>query len=380
MNKRRFWSLLFLLSLLMSCNGYDDEAAIQSNVQGEPYPTVDKTQVNQGTQTITEITVTPTAFLSMEELLEVLPTEKPQPTKISEHPLAMDFPTPVPTDSVDWRPPLYEIPWAPGPNDHFYFVRPIAVNTVNWPLPDYRYGITFFAPDIVHTGIDIAAPRGTPVLAAGSGRIVWAGTGLYFGRYNPEDPYGLAVVIEHDFGYQGNQLYTVYAHMEEITVTLGDSVNTHDAIGTVGDTGFTTGPHLHFEVRTGANNFFQTRNPELWIAPPQGWGILVGRILNDIGGPEEKLDVRVYSIDTGRVWNNFTYTMLGVRSDDYYGENFALSDLPSGEYEISFSMDGSNYKQNITIHPGLVSFFQFKPRDGFTFTPPGETEAFSIEP
>jgi murein DD-endopeptidase MepM/ murein hydrolase activator NlpD len=327
-----------------------------------------------------EITPSATAYLSMEDLLEILPTEKPQPTEVSQHPLALEFPTPVPTDSVDWRPPLYEIPWAPGPQDHFYFVRPIAVNTVNWPLPDYRYGITFFAPDIVHTGIDITAPRGTPVLAAGSGRVVWAGTGLYFGRYNPDDPYGQAVVIEHDFGYEGNQLFTVYAHLDQIDINLGDSVNTHDPIGQVGDTGFTTGPHLHFEIRAGSNNFFQTRNPELWIAPPQGWGILVGRILNDLGGPIEKLDLRIYSMETSRVWHNYTYTMLGIKSDPYYSENFVLSDLPNGEYEVSFTYKEESYKQIITINPGVVSFFQFKPKDGFTFTPPGAIEANSITP
>lgn len=330
--------------------------------------------------TAPEVTPSATAYLSMEDLLEILPTEKPQPTEVSQHPLALKFPTPVPTDSVDWRPPLYEIPWAPGPNDHFYFVRPIAVNTVNWPLPDYRYGVTFFAPDIVHTGIDIAAPRGTPVLAAGSGRVVWAGTGLYFGRYNPNDPYGQAVVIEHDFGYEGNQLFTVYAHLDQIDINLGDSVTTHDPIGQVGDTGFTTGPHLHFEIRTGSNNFFQTRNPELWIAPPQGWGILVGRVLNDLGGPVEKLDLRVYSIDTSRVWHNYTYTMLGIKSDPFYSENFVLSDLPAGDYEVSFTYKEESYKQIITINPGVVSFFQFKPKDGFTFLPPGAIEANSKTP
>lgn len=376
---KRLLSLgLFFTVMLASCT------LVQNKNDGEITPAGNSGLIATVTETaetttFLDSTATPTPFLSMEDLLEILPTEEAQPTEISQHPMALEFPTPVPTDSVDWRPPLYEIPWAPGPNDHFYFVRPIAVNTVNWPLPDYRYGVTFFAPDIVHTGIDIAAPRGTPVLAAGSGRVVWAGTGLYFGRYNPNDPYGQSVVIEHDFGFDGNQLFTVYAHMDSITVTLGDSVNTHDPIGEVGDTGFTTGPHLHFEVRTGANNFFQTRNPELWIAPPQGWGILVGRVLNDLGGPIEKLDLRVYSIDTARVWHNFTYTMLGIRSDDFYGENFVLSDLPAGDYEVSFTINEANYKQIITINPGVVSFFQFKPKDGFSFTPPGQTTAFTID-
>jgi murein DD-endopeptidase MepM/ murein hydrolase activator NlpD len=379
MNKTICLVLLFSIVFLSSCTVFTE-----STPGIEPDTVINIDPVNTENQNVTaetpQMTPSPTAYLSMEDLLEILPSEEPQPTEVSQHPLALDFPTPVPTDSVDWRPPLYEIPWAPGPQDHFYFVRPIAVNTVNWPLPDYRYGITFFAPDIVHTGIDIAAPRGTPVLAAGSGRVVWAGTGLYFGRYNPDDPYGQAVVIEHDFGYEGNQLFTVYAHMDRIDINLGDSVATHDPIGQVGDTGFTTGPHLHFEIRTGSNNFFQTRNPELWIAPPQGWGVLVGRVLTDSGGPIEKLDLRIYSIETSRVWHNYTYTMLGIRSDPYYGENFVLSDLPAGDYEVSFTYKEESYKQVITINPGVVSFFQFRPKDGFTFTPPGATEAKTITP
>ncbi len=378
MNSLRFLTIFLLGLLFSSC----DLLPLVTPTTSDPtqIPMEHTPTLLEQEQSQIQVTPSATALLSMEELLEMLPTQDIQPTEVSQHPLALEFPTPVPTDSVDWRPPLYEVPWAPGPNDHFYFVRPIAVNTVNWPLPDYRYGITFFAPDIVHTGIDIAAPRGTPVLAAGSGRIVWADTGLYFGRYNPEDPYGQAVVIEHDFGYDGKPLFTVYAHMDDIYVELGDSIDIHDPIGEVGDTGFTTGPHLHFEIRTGDNNFFQTRNPELWIAPPQGWGILVGRILSDIGGPIEKLDVRVYSMESGRVWHNYTYTMLGVRSDDYYGENFVLSDLPAGDYEISFNYDENSYKQIITINPGVASFFQFKPKDGFTFIPPGEPEASTINP
>lgn len=379
MLRHKHLTLLILCLLLVGCGllPFEKTETVASLPISDPTPTYIETVEHEVQD---QLTPTETPILSMDELLDILPTEKSQPTEVSQHPLALEFPTPVPTDSVDWRPPLYEIPWAPGPYDHFYFVRPTAVNTVNWPLPDYRYGITFFAPDIVHTGVDIAAPRSTPVLAAGSGRVVWAGTGLYFGRYNPDDPYGQAVVIEHDFGYDGKQLFTVYAHLDRITVELGESVKTHDPIGEVGDTGFTTGPHLHFEIRIGDNNFFQTRNPELWIAPPQGWGVIVGRILNDLGGPIEKLYVRIYSMDTGRVWYNYTYTMLGIRSDDYYGENFVLSDLPAGDYEVSFTFDEASYKQTITINPGVVSFFQFKPKDGFTFTPPGETEAFTVSP
>jgi murein DD-endopeptidase MepM/ murein hydrolase activator NlpD len=367
-----FVMLTIVAGCVQSTESNNPTSIISSN-------TPEHTQPTQTEQTTTpQPTQTPTSILSVEDIIATLPTQTALPTENTSDPVSMTFPTQLPTDDLAWRPPLYEIPWAPGPHDHFYFYRPIAVNTVNWPLPNYRYGITFFGPDIVHTGIDIAAPRGTPVLAAGAGRVVWAGTGLYFGIYNPNDPYGLSVVIEHDFGYEGSQLYTVYGHMDRIDVTLGDELDVHDPIGIIGDTGFTTGPHLHFEIRVGLNNFFQTRNPELWIAPPQGWGILVGRILNERNGPIEKLEVTVNSLESIRTWRNYTYTMLGIKSDPYYQENFVIGDLPAGEYQVYFTYDEQNYVQIIEIKPGVVSFFQFQPNAGFTFTPPGEASDFTI--
>ena len=331
---------------------------------------IESTQLIVSNQTATP-EIESSDYIDAEELLQSMPTVAPQPTQVVSAE-TINFPTPLPASDVDWRPPLYEIPWMPGLHDHFFFQRPIAVNEVNWPQPDYRYGGTFFAPDIVHTGIDIVAPRGTPVLAAASGRVVWAGTGLYFGAYNPDDPYGIAVVIEHGFGYKNETLYTVYAHMDSVVVMLGEDVDTGQTLGFVGDTGYTTGPHLHFEVRTGKNDFYKTRNPELWIAPPQGWGILTGRIMNANNGLIEKLEIHVYSETESKDRNVITYTMKGINGDDYYKENFVLSDLPAGTYTVSFQMNDVNYKHTITIHAGLVTFFSFHPSTGFDDSLPAE--------
>ena len=199
-------------------------------------------------------------------------------------PFRFDLPTPAAAPVSGWRPPLYPVPWAVSPYDHFYFARPIAADQVNWPLADYRYGGIFFAPNIVHTGVDIPAPEGTPILAAGPGTVVSADWGLFTeSPDNKDDPYGLASSIRHDFGYKGQQLYTIYAHMSEIIAVVGQHVETGDVLGLVGATGATTGPHLHFEVRLRDNTFFNTYNPELWMAPPQGWGVLVGRLMDSKG-------------------------------------------------------------------------------------------------
>lgn len=86
-----------------------------------------------------------------------------------------------------------------------------------------------------HEGIDIAAKVGTPVHAADGGKVVFSGT---------KGAYGKLVIIDHGGGYQ-----TYYAHNSKIVVSVGDKVHKGQKISEVGNTGRSTGPHLHFEVR-----------------------------------------------------------------------------------------------------------------------------------
>ena len=89
---------------------------------------------------------------------------------------------------------------------------------------------------LMHSGRDLAAPEGTPVVAALAGRVV--SSGLAGG-------YGLAIEIEHDRPLRR----TLYGHLSELYVKEGDSVRQGEVIGRVGSTGMSTGPHLHFELR-----------------------------------------------------------------------------------------------------------------------------------
>jgi murein DD-endopeptidase MepM/ murein hydrolase activator NlpD len=307
---------------------------------------------------------TPTAQTSL-----ATSTPPPLPTATGA-PLRLVLPTPGVEPVSGWRPPLYPVPWAVSSYDHFYFTRPNPADQVNWPLADYRYGQMFFS-NVVHTGVDIDAFEGSPVLAAGPGVVVWAGWGLFREAPNDKsDPYGQAVSIRHDFGYNGEQLYTVYAHMSRIDVTVGQYMQTGEQLGLVGQTGNVTGPHLHFEVRLGNNSFQNTYNPELWMAPPQGWGVLVGRLLGPDHQPLQLVPVFVTSEDTNKTREIRTYGGGAVNSDPYYKENLVLSDLPAGLYRVVMTLEKDSYQFWAQIYPGQVTYFTFTPNDGFNISPP----------
>jgi len=105
-----------------------------------------------------------------------------------------------------------------------------------------------------HTGIDITAPRGTPIYAAGDGVVM---------ELKGMSGYGNVVVVNHGFGYQ-----TLYAHMSKKAVKFGQKVKRGECIGYVGSTGMSTAPHLHYEViKNGTkvnpiNFFFKDLSPE----------------------------------------------------------------------------------------------------------------------
>jgi len=94
-----------------------------------------------------------------------------------------------------------------------------------------------FGTNRMHNGVDIACVRGQPIWAAKAGKVIFAGW---------KNGYGNVVLIEHE-----GPVITLYAHQEKIHVSAGYSIGKGDVIGTCGSTGWSTGPHLHFEVRAG---------------------------------------------------------------------------------------------------------------------------------
>src|SRR5262249_12329466 len=92
-------------------------------------------------------------------------------------------------------------------------------------------------PRAPHGGADYAAPRGTPVVAANTGRVALVGDFFFPGRL---------VVLDHGLG-----VYTLYFHLDTVAVADGDTVDQGHVLGAVGETGRATGPHLHFGALVG---------------------------------------------------------------------------------------------------------------------------------
>lgn len=119
------------------------------------------------------------------------------------------------------------------------------IGALDWPVEGEiitlfgRARHPVYGTQVVNNGIDIRAPRGTPIYSVGLGEVAfvdWNGS------------YGLMVIVDHDGG-----VYSVYAHLERADVTVGQAVGARQILGTVGDSGSLEGPKLHFEIREGRN-------------------------------------------------------------------------------------------------------------------------------
>jgi murein DD-endopeptidase MepM/ murein hydrolase activator NlpD len=134
-------------------------------------------------------------------------------------------------------------------------LRPPSAYGFQWPVvgpvtSEYGYRIhPVYGTRKLHSGLDISAPRGTPIAAATDGVVLAAGV---------RGGYGNCVIIDH-----GDGVSTLYGHMSQISVSEGRTVKRGDTVGLVGATGTATGNHLHFEVRING----EATNPRSYLPP-----------------------------------------------------------------------------------------------------------------
>lgn len=256
---------------------------------------------------------------------------------------------------------------APAAPLHAWFARPIADSLAN-PYIDatYRYGATMGGAFQQHQGVEFNNPPGTPVHAADAGVVVYAGQAE--GGSN-------TVAILHDRQWEGRSVFTTYYHNSALAVQNGDRVAAGQIIARVGNTGRATNNHLHFEVHVAPTADSAaivnpeerfppyTVNPQLWLEPLPGTGIVAGRVLDGSNRPVQGARIHglvlPYPVETPF---SFVET-YGDRAhpDPAYAENFAVGDVPAGEYVLGVDIDGERVWRRVRVSAGSVTFVEFRP-------------------
>jgi murein DD-endopeptidase MepM/ murein hydrolase activator NlpD len=285
--------------------------------------------------------------------------------------------TPIPTDLLITATPIAAtrtpivLHVTPKPVvQRFILARPVAPNAASvTPALTYLYGTTSRGDFDVHHGEEFVNPTGTPLYAAADGVVVTAGNDTQQRLCGDDGKktcgpdinfYGNVVVIQLDHGYTGQRVFALYGHMNKIGVNVGDRVKQGDPIGEIGMTGIALGPHVHFEVRVGLNDYAHTRNPILWMTPLVGRGTLAGRFTDAKGNLQRGVIINLYRADPETfLYGIETYSRDDappVNSDDEIGENFAFPDLVPGDYIIRVA--NQQYATRITIEAGKLVFIE----------------------
>ena len=274
----------------------------------------------------------------------IAPTEPPPPTPTSVPRTVL-----VPADVPDYA----------RVEDHLWFSRPYTEAYNSWGSYYYPYGTNAQGAYFWHFGIDIAGSFGTPIVAMGEGRVVHAGPDDEQNLLGPwPNFYGQAVVIEHDQRRNNKPVYTLYGHVSRVFVRVGQRVEVGNLIAEVGQGGVATGPHLHLEVRVGAPTYNNTRNPDLWIRPDPGFGVIAGRIVDYQGYfvPQQLVTLHRAN-EPSRFWRQtYTYPDNVVNFDDDFVESFAFSDIPAGQYLLKTFFDGHQLTIPVIVTNGNTSF------------------------
>jgi murein DD-endopeptidase MepM/ murein hydrolase activator NlpD len=221
-----------------------------------------------------------------------------------------------------------------------------------------------------HQGVEFNNPDGTPVLAIGRGTVVYAGRA---------EQGALTVAIRHDTTVTGPsgplRVFSVYYHNSALKVRVGQRVAAGQVLSLVGNTGRATNDHLHLEVHAAPSDDVTrivdslerfppyTTNPELWIEPLPNTGIIAGQVFDAAGKPVPQ--ARIYGIlKPDPVETPFSYAeTYGDKAHPHplYGEHFAVSDVPPGEFIIGTEINGRKLFRKVTVEAGKLTWVVFRP-------------------
>jgi murein DD-endopeptidase MepM/ murein hydrolase activator NlpD len=247
-----------------------------------------------------------------------------------------------------------------------WLARPISPQHQDYINPTYPYGSFGDGTFYLHRGVDFDNnPVGTPLYAVANGTIIVAGKDdkeVY--GFEPNF-YGRLMVIELARQWQSRPVYALYGHVSRIDVKVGDAVREGQLIGAVGEEGTAAvGPHLHFEVRVDENDYDHTRNPALWLKPPEGTGTVVGRLLNARGEPIPRTVVIFRRASKPDVHYRDTTTYPAnrpINPDDDWSENFVMAELEAGRMLVSAFAGGRFYSAEVEVVAGRTTFIILKP-------------------
>lgn len=247
----------------------------------------------------------------------------------------------------------------------FFLQRPISTDRRNYIDTAARFGSYVSELKSAWHSVFFLNSTGTPVLAAADGVVVAAGDDSSRPQALFRDFYGNLVIIEHTIPEVGEPVYTLYGHLSEVSVEVGDPVQAGDEIGKVGSSGNAAGSTLLFEVRVGDNHYDAARNPELWLEPlpdknDEPTGALAGRVI-DSDGNYLKVDNIVLEQLAGprqRALETYylkTYAENRLQGDNPWRENFAMGGLPAGEYQITFYYGPDLVQREVEVEPGSLT-------------------------
>ncbi|MFC2083796.1 peptidoglycan DD-metalloendopeptidase family protein [Bacteroidota bacterium] len=230
------------------------------------------------------------------------------------------------------------------------------------PAPDniqthggYLYGESrFWDTENAHRAIDIWLDYDT-VYSASNGTV-------YFIGYNPTnpdgyEPTGCGNYIFIKSKWESKDLFLLYCHLSKPLVSDNQNISEGQPLAISGNTGNSTGPHLHFELRLGSSHYAtprSRRNPELWCGMSG-----TGAIFGNIQGAEDNTKVDITPDPKPRPpYTTFSYALTyrfsdpTIGSDDVYNENYAIGDVKPGNYIIT-ALNGG-YTREVKVEPGKI--------------------------